>query len=542
MADRGKTIPTNSPSGKGRLSQPNTLISDPVRTDDAALMTGWLSTRPAPFVPLAVVGAIVFAIGPLPIINADAAAIDASGQLFPIQSIHNTPIAGPMVAGQALGWQPLQQDLVRLPQAGDVGFAAPFNVTAAAAINWWDTRSPDAVRVAPVLPSLLAQPVTVPTTPSVNWWDTRSPNGALAPPVVTSQVAAPLFGSSTLPWLLRGAPSILLPPPVRSVIAIDPIPSIAASADWWQTRTPDPVRLPPPIASTLAAPVILGPGAWYPRPPDPVPLAPPIMSTLAAPIILGPGGWLPRAADPVRPLIFIQSSSALPLPNGSTLPWLVSGLPLVAPPYPLRSIIALNPTTPAAQTVVMPWLVPPGALVFAPVARSGAVYAKPMPPFTAGGSNLPWLLTGAPLVRASFLIQSSLALNPNTPLAQVVLPWPAPMGPGRIAMPGMVSLLVQPVGVVGVGTGTIYRVPVEEFYAWQRPVTSFLGAPPVSPVKGDRYVVAVGATGSWAGQDNAIAWCNGTSWLFDTPGPGWGVFNIADSTLYFLIGGVWTPY
>lgn len=44
---------------------------------------------------------------------------------------------------------------------------------------------------------------------------------------------------------------------------------------------------------------------------------------------------------------------------------------------------------------------------------------------------------------------------------------------------------------------------------------------PASPGVGDRFIVAAGATGSWAGQDGAVAvWVDGT-WQFFAPNVGW---------------------
>ncbi|MFK7837006.1 MAG: DUF2793 domain-containing protein [Sulfitobacter sp.] len=48
-----------------------------------------------------------------------------------------------------------------------------------------------------------------------------------------------------------------------------------------------------------------------------------------------------------------------------------------------------------------------------------------------------------------------------------------------------------------------------------------LTAPPSQPAEGDRYIVAGGATGAWAGQDgNVTAWVDNT-WQFFQPGLGW---------------------
>ena len=48
------------------------------------------------------------------------------------------------------------------------------------------------------------------------------------------------------------------------------------------------------------------------------------------------------------------------------------------------------------------------------------------------------------------------------------------------------------------------RIPVEEFFPWQRPVISFLTTPPVAPSKGDRYKVTSVAVGLWVGHEEDI--------------------------------------
>ncbi|MBI1418874.1 MAG: DUF2793 domain-containing protein [Limimaricola sp.] len=48
-----------------------------------------------------------------------------------------------------------------------------------------------------------------------------------------------------------------------------------------------------------------------------------------------------------------------------------------------------------------------------------------------------------------------------------------------------------------------------------------LATPPATPTEGDRYIVASGATGDWAGQDDAIAWFETGAWQFVAPRPGW---------------------
>ena len=83
------------------------------------------------------------------------------------------------------------------------------------------------------------------------------------------------------------------------------------------------------------------------------------------------------------------------------------------------------------------------------------------------------------------------------------------------------------------------RVSLEEYASWQRPVSAIETAPATS-VKGDRSLVAAAdATGDFLGQENNIAWHDGTAWKFDTPEEGWVVYNEADSTLYVFDGMAW---
>jgi hypothetical protein len=46
-------------------------------------------------------------------------------------------------------------------------------------------------------------------------------------------------------------------------------------------------------------------------------------------------------------------------------------------------------------------------------------------------------------------------------------------------------------------------------------------APPGSPAEGDRYIVAAGASGAWAGRDLDIAAWQGGAWNFYEPTEGW---------------------
>jgi len=68
-----------------------------------------------------------------------------------------------------------------------------------------------------------------------------------------------------------------------------------------------------------------------------------------------------------------------------------------------------------------------------------------------------------------------------------------------------------------------------------------LTAPPGSPADGDRYIVASGATGLWAGWDLNVAFWTDGAWLRLVPRRGWLAWSVADASLYVWNGTVWTP-
>jgi hypothetical protein len=52
-------------------------------------------------------------------------------------------------------------------------------------------------------------------------------------------------------------------------------------------------------------------------------------------------------------------------------------------------------------------------------------------------------------------------------------------------------------------------------------ISSSVSTPPSSPAQGDRYIVATGGAGVWAGQDNKVAVYVDTAWGFLAPNVGW---------------------
>ena len=66
-----------------------------------------------------------------------------------------------------------------------------------------------------------------------------------------------------------------------------------------------------------------------------------------------------------------------------------------------------------------------------------------------------------------------------------------------------------------------------------------LTVPPPSPVDGERHIVASGATGAWAGQDDAVATWETNAWRFLAPKAGWCVWSIAGDALLVFDGDDW---
>lgn len=66
-----------------------------------------------------------------------------------------------------------------------------------------------------------------------------------------------------------------------------------------------------------------------------------------------------------------------------------------------------------------------------------------------------------------------------------------------------------------------------------------LVTPPASPANGDGYIVPVGATGDWAGQDNAIAAFQDGTWQFFAPVTGWLAHVIDAAERVVFTGSGW---
>ena len=66
-----------------------------------------------------------------------------------------------------------------------------------------------------------------------------------------------------------------------------------------------------------------------------------------------------------------------------------------------------------------------------------------------------------------------------------------------------------------------------------------LTAPPSAPAEGDRYVVGAGATGTWAGHDDAIAAWQDGGWHFSVPRTGWLAYVADEGILVVWTGSAW---
>ncbi len=66
-----------------------------------------------------------------------------------------------------------------------------------------------------------------------------------------------------------------------------------------------------------------------------------------------------------------------------------------------------------------------------------------------------------------------------------------------------------------------------------------LTAPPASPAEGDRYIVATGATGAWAGWHGDVALFSGGAWLRLSPQTGWRVWIEDEAVLLAFDGTSW---
>lgn len=65
--------------------------------------------------------------------------------------------------------------------------------------------------------------------------------------------------------------------------------------------------------------------------------------------------------------------------------------------------------------------------------------------------------------------------------------------------------------------------------------------PPGSPVTGEMHGLGAAPTDAWAGHGDALAYWDGTAWLFLTPAEGWRAWGQAEQELRVYRGGGWQP-
>lgn len=69
-----------------------------------------------------------------------------------------------------------------------------------------------------------------------------------------------------------------------------------------------------------------------------------------------------------------------------------------------------------------------------------------------------------------------------------------------------------------------------------------LTAPPGSPADGDRYLIASGPTGAWAGKDLNITYYSSGAWVFLPPRKGWLCWDEVNDILLVWTGAAWSDY
>ena len=63
--------------------------------------------------------------------------------------------------------------------------------------------------------------------------------------------------------------------------------------------------------------------------------------------------------------------------------------------------------------------------------------------------------------------------------------------------------------------------------------------PPATPVEGEAWLVATGATGDWAGQEGKLAARQAGNWLFATPSEGMRLFDRSTGQMLLYRGDSW---
>ena len=70
-------------------------------------------------------------------------------------------------------------------------------------------------------------------------------------------------------------------------------------------------------------------------------------------------------------------------------------------------------------------------------------------------------------------------------------------------------------------------------------ISRSVAAPPPLPAEGDRYLIAAGATGEWAGHSGQLAYVQGSGWHYMSVRAGWRVWVVAENLFMIFDGTIW---
>lgn len=90
-----------------------------------------------------------------------------------------------------------------------------------------------------------------------------------------------------------------------------------------------------------------------------------------------------------------------------------------------------------------------------------------------------------------------------------------------------------------------YKVPILEFYEWQKPVKSInLTAPPETETltKGFRYIIGFNPSGAWHNKPKRIGEWTGEGWEFTEPKNGMMVLVESENKLYQYTSNTWKDF
>lgn len=256
----------------------------------------------------------------------------------------------------------------------------------------------------------------------------------------------------------------------------------------------------------------------------------------------------PRAAVLPTAVLVTACFFVGPPVAATIIPW---AQPLATPTltrHVTAESVSVGPITPPTVAQAIPWAVQQSAPAITPVITAQSFTVGPIAA-PAVAQALPWL---SPLPLPTFVTPLTAwsavgGLTPGTVTHAVVpIQWyqplatppallsPRPWVPSPNTGAGFVPFIAS--------DPDIHRIPVEEFFPWQRMVIEFRNSPPGGATKGQRYIVDTAPTGAWIGHTHDLAWWYETAWKFDTPVQGWFAYNLDDATLYVFTGATWQAF